>query len=82
MKKCAVLLLAGLLFIGCQVKYKSAYNQTNDLIDINSLRANMEFLSSDELEGREAGSKGERIASQYIATELKKYGVKGCQIGH
>jgi hypothetical protein len=36
----------------------------------------MEFLSSEELEGREAGSNGEKVASQFIATELKKYGLK------
>jgi len=76
MKKCLIVVIAGLFFLGCQVKIKSASELTDDLIDINSLRANMEFLSSDELEGREAGSNGEKVASQFISTELKKYGVK------
>jgi hypothetical protein len=35
----------------------------------------MEFLSSDELEGRETGMNGERVASMFIVSELKKYGV-------
>jgi len=33
----------------------------------------MEFLSSDELEGREAGTRAEKVASLFIASELKKY---------
>lgn len=41
---------------------KSVHETTTDeLININSLRANMEFLSSEELEGREAGRRGEKI---------------------
>ena len=40
------------------------------------LRTNLEFLASDELEGRESTTKGETISSLYIAKELRKYGVK------
>jgi len=40
------------------------------------IRANIEFLASDELEGRESTTRGETISSLYIAKELKKYGVK------
>ncbi len=47
-----------------------------DQIDLNSLRANMEFLASDELQGREAGTQSEKIASKFLASELKKYGVQ------
>lgn len=43
---------------------------------ITNLKANLEFLSSDELEGREAATKGEKLAAMFIASELKKYGVK------
>ena len=37
--------------------------------------AYIEFLASDELEGREAGSDGSKIAAQYIASQLKLIGV-------
>lgn len=40
------------------------------------VRANLEFLASDELEGREAATRGERISSLYIAKEFQKYGIK------
>ncbi|MFC2083900.1 M28 family peptidase [Bacteroidota bacterium] len=53
-------------------KGEFSFNKT----DHDEIKSNMEFLASDELEGREATSRGEQIASLYIATELKKYGVK------
>lgn len=39
------------------------------------IKSNLEFLSADELEGREAASRGEKIAALYISEELEKYGV-------
>lgn len=47
-----------------------------ELVDINNIRASLQFLASDELEGREATTRSEKLASLYITTELKKYGVK------
>ncbi len=39
------------------------------------VKSNLEFLASDELEGREATSRGEKLASLFISEELEKYGV-------
>lgn len=39
------------------------------------LKSNLEFLASNELEGREAASRGEKIAALFISEELEKYGV-------
>jgi len=36
----------------------------------------VEFLASDALEGREAGSAGERLASEYLAKELSRIGAR------
>ncbi len=41
-----------------------------------NLKANLEFLASDELEGREATSRGAKLAALYISKELQKYGTK------
>lgn len=77
MNKYLILIFFGLFLLSCQTHKKLIHETTiNELININSLRANMEFLSSDELEGREAGRRGEKVASLFIASELKKYGVK------
>ena len=37
-------------------------------------RAHVEFLASDALEGREAGSQGERLAADYITEQLARIG--------
>lgn len=39
------------------------------------LKSNLEFLASDELEGRETTTRGEKLAALYISEELEKYGV-------
>jgi|SRR5690554_3182044 len=48
----------------------------DSLISVNNIKANLSFLASDELEGREAATRSEKIAALFIASELKKYGVK------
>ncbi|MBK6914692.1 MAG: hypothetical protein IPH11_13965 [Ignavibacteriales bacterium] len=55
--------------MGCSSN--SIINQKNDDFNINNIKTNLEFLSSDELEGREATTKGERLAALYISTQLK-----------
>ena len=39
-------------------------------------RAHVEFLASDALEGREAGSPGERLAADYLAAQLSRMGAR------
>jgi hypothetical protein len=41
-----------------------------------STRAHVDFLASDNLEGREAGSEGERLAADYIAAQLARIGAR------
>jgi hypothetical protein len=45
-------------------------------ITTDVLKAQLGFLASDITEGREAGEKGEYIASEYIASMLQLYGIK------
>ena len=46
------------------------------LIEKSNIKANLMFLASDELEGRETATRGEQVAGKYIANELARYGVK------
>jgi len=39
-------------------------------------KANVEFLASDTLEGREAGSEGERLAAEYLSAQLARIGAR------
>ncbi len=43
-------------------------------ITVKDLKKHLKFLASDELEGRETGTRGQREAAQYIADEFKTYG--------
>ncbi|MBI4564676.1 MAG: M20/M25/M40 family metallo-hydrolase [Planctomycetes bacterium] len=45
-------------------------------IDEETLKAHEKFLASDELEGRAAGYPGNEKAVEYIAKEVKSYGLK------
>ncbi|WP_306518518.1 M28 family metallopeptidase [Rheinheimera sp.] len=44
--------------------------------DANRIAAHMQFLADDALEGRDTGSKGHLIASNYIATNFQQLGLQ------
>ena len=78
MKYYILLLISGLLVWSChgQKGLLQKDEDTNELIDINTIKINMNFLASDELQGRETGTNSELVASLFIASELEKYGVQ------
>jgi len=43
--------------------------------EARNVRAHMEFLASDLLEGREAGTRGYQIAARYVASQFAQYGL-------
>jgi hypothetical protein len=45
-------------------------------VDPNRLQAHIEFLASDSLRGRDTGTRGYRIAAQYVAAEFDKLGLQ------
>ncbi|HNC50092.1 MAG TPA: aminopeptidase, partial [bacterium] len=52
--------------------------RSSDQVSIReeNLVAHLTYLASDELEGREAGTRGEKLAAGYIASQLRQNGVK------
>jgi len=62
----------------CTVNYGQDSFVEKGLQSINSeaIRAQLGFLASDWMEGREAGEKGAWLAADYIAAMLQLYGVK------
>jgi len=50
--------------------------KVNDKSSLIYLKSNLQVLASDEFEGRETTTRGEKVASLFIAGELEKYGVK------
>ncbi|MBV9443645.1 MAG: M28 family peptidase [Acidobacteriaceae bacterium] len=45
-------------------------------ISSENIRANVKYLASDELEGRGVGTRGEKLATDYIASQLKLEGLQ------
>lgn len=66
------------LFFSCHGNKTGQFSgdHSEELMSMLTLKSNLEYLASDELEGREAGTKAEKVASKFIASELKKYGVE------
>jgi hypothetical protein len=68
------LLAAGLLALAA-----TAQAQTPPAVDpdvARRVRADVEFLSSDLLEGRDTGSKGYAIAAEYVASQFRAIGLE------
>ena len=54
----------------------SLFAQSSPQITAAELQKHVKYLASDELEGRRVGSKGANAAADYIAKEMKSYGLK------
>ncbi len=54
----------------------SGVAQTTDGITSDSMRAHVEFLASDALEGRETGTRGYQVAAEYVAARYRAAGLK------
>lgn len=79
MKKPIALLLFIFLFINCSSqKTTSKKVDTSDYfttITSESLRTNLTVIASDEMQGRDTGSEGQKKAGRYIIDFYKKHGV-------
>ncbi|HRI47867.1 MAG TPA: hypothetical protein PK559_12240, partial [Ignavibacteriaceae bacterium] len=62
--------------ISCFANYISfAQSDFYKLFNINNVKEHISILASDSLEGRGTGTKGERLATEYIKTEIHKNGL-------
>lgn len=52
-----------------------AYDDLYDSETVHAFKEHVSYLSSAALEGRKAGSEGEKDAAEYVARALEKYGV-------
>ncbi|MEJ7709073.1 MAG: hypothetical protein WKF84_04260 [Pyrinomonadaceae bacterium] len=50
-------------------------SRTAPVVRETNVRAHMEFLASDALQGRGSGTQYELIAGQYIASQLRQFGI-------
>ena len=54
----------------------STATRVTRMLDANVLRAHLEFLSDDALEGRAPGTRGGATAAKYIATQFERLGLE------
>lgn len=76
MKKIVLLLvfMPILVFSQSKRKKKQLEERANAEL-VAGLRSHVQYLSDDKLEGRRAGSAGERLAAQYIISQYEKMGL-------
>src|SRR5688572_14047817 len=55
---------------------KSAASRVAAAVDSNSLRAHLDFLADDALEGRRPGTRGADLAAKYIAAQFRRLGLE------
>lgn len=70
-----LLLVLGFLAISSAVA-QSDKELVTETISATETRAQISFLASDELKGRDTPSEGQEVAARFIATQLEMFGVK------
>lgn len=81
LKKIFALLVLAAVTVSCNAqkskgkKIKNGFSTYMNAISMESLRTNLNVIASDEMEGRETGSKGQKKAGEYIIEFYKKHGV-------
>ena len=51
------------------------YQELEDSENVASMKSHVRYLSSAMLEGRKAGSEGEKLAAEYVTEVLDSYGI-------
>lgn len=74
MKKFLLPTLAVAMLSACTQQTESAKSEA--VVEQSRIKAHLEFLADDLLEGRDTGSRGYEIAANYVATEFKKMGLQ------
>ena len=72
MKRYAGLFYILILFVSCATQKPA---QRNDASGIANLQSHIRYLADDKLEGRRAGSAGEKLAMDYIAEQFSSIGL-------
>lgn len=71
MKKKFLILILAVLLSSCFYT-----RTTSPQIEEKDIYFHLKYIASDELEGRRAGTRGAELASDYIAKQFKKFGLK------
>ena len=75
MKRLFALLIASVVTVGLGAQYRNPLEDLDDSETVRALKQHVAALSAAELEGRRAGSEGEKMAAQYLEDWLREYGI-------
>ena len=75
MKRMISLLATLLVSTGLSAQYRTSLEDLDDSETVRALKAHVSYLAGAQLEGRKAGSEGERMAADYLTEKLKEYGI-------
>ena len=78
MKKFLILsisILLSVLSLSAQYRSGNSYQDLYDSETVSAIKNHVRELSAASLEGRKAGSEGERLAAEYVGNMFKEYGV-------
>lgn len=76
MKRMLLALAAAFLLApGLGAQYRTSLKDLDDSETVRALKEHVATLSAAQMEGRKAGSEGERMAADYLETKLKEYGI-------
>jgi len=64
------------LVVAISIAAGGQQTQTQIAPSVERLRAHIEYLASDKLEGRRTGSSGANLAAEYVAREFSRYGLR------
>lgn len=65
------------LFIaaGLSAQYRTSLEDLDDSETVRAFKEQVAYLSGAQLEGRKAGSEGEKMAAEYLSAKLAEYGI-------
>jgi hypothetical protein len=69
------LIILNLLYVSAAVSQSNALKYQETITE-SDLKKHLTYIASDELEGRDTGSEGQKKAGQYIINYLEEYGLK------
>ena len=75
MRRFFALLAACLLSVGMYAQYRNPVEDLDDSETVRALKEHVATLSAAQMEGRKAGSEGEKMAAEYLESQLRSFGI-------
>ena len=75
MKRLFALLIASVVTVGLGAQYRTSLEDLDDSETVRALKEHVATLSGAQMEGRKAGSEGEKMAADYLEACLKEMGI-------